>query len=88
MDGPPKLGGFWQKLDRRGTRTRKIIISINISGVRALPRRRSNFCRTPTTFRGPSMPCLQHSDPSDLRVVILKVEVVLRCHDLSLVFLA
>ena len=26
------LGGFWQKLDRRGARTRKIIIKINISG--------------------------------------------------------
>ena len=71
------LGGFWQKLDRRGARTRKIIIKINISGVRALPRRWWNFCRKPPTFGGPSMPRLQH-----LRVVILKGEVVLRCHDL------
>ena len=50
MDGPPKLGGFWQKLDRRGALTRKIIIKIYISGVRALPRRRSNFCRKPPTL--------------------------------------
>ena len=28
------------------------------------------------------MPRLQHSDRSGLRVVILKGEVVLRCHDL------
>ena len=86
MDGPPKLGGFWQILDRRGARTRKIIIKIYISGVRALPRRRSNFWRKPPTFGGPSMPRLQHSDPSDLRVVILKGEVVLPCHDLPLLY--
>ena len=76
-----KPGGFWQKLDRRGARTRKII-NINISRVRALPRRRWNFCRKPPTFGGPSMPRLQHSARSGLRVVILKGEVVLRCHDL------
>ena len=86
MDGPPKLGGFWQKLDRRGARTRKIIIKINISGVRALPRRRSNICRKPPTFGGSSLPHLQQSDPSNLRVVILKGAVVLRCHYLPLLY--
>ena len=81
-----EVGGFWQKLDRRGARTRNIIIKINISGVRALPRRQSNFCQKPPTFGGPSMPRLQHSDPSDLCVVILKGKVVLRFHDLPLLY--
>ena len=79
MDGPSKLGGFWQKLDRRGARTRKIIIKIIISGV-------PNFCWKPPAFGGLSMPCLQYSDPSGLRVVILKGEVVLRCYDLPLLY--
>ena len=34
------------------------------------------------------MPRLQQLDPSGLRVVILKGEVVFRCHDLPLVFVA
>ena len=68
-----------------GARTQKIIVKINISEVRALPRRQSKFCQKPPTFGGPSMPRLKLFDPSGLRAVILKSEVVLRCHDLPLV---
>ena len=37
-------------------------------------------------FGGPSMTRLQQLDPSGLRVVILKGEVVFRCHDLPLLY--
>ena len=86
MDGPPKLFGFC-------AHPGNIDFNNNFTGARAvavqflpLPRRLSNFCRKPPTFGGPSMPRLQHSDPGDLRVVILKGEVVLRCHDLPLLY--
>ena len=77
-----KARWFLAKIGPPRPHTRKIIIKINISGVRALPRRRWNFYRKPPTFNGPSMPRLQHSDRSGLRVVILIGEVVLRGHDL------
>ena len=52
--------------------------------VRAL--RRSNFCQKPPSLGDPSMPRLQQLDPSGLGVVILKGELVFRCHDLPLLY--
>ena len=55
----------------------------NFPGARAAA---VQFCQKPPSFGGPSMTRLQQLDPSGLRVVILKGEVVFRCHDLPLLY--
>ena len=84
MNGPPKLGVSGKNWTAAGRAPGNYFKNKYSRGARIAAPMVEFLSETAYTFGGPSMPRLQHSDPSGLRVIILKGEVVFRCHDLPL----